>query len=67
MSGTCGKQHDEQEEIDLRRQIEWMGETRAAVVVSEEQREVEKFRNRGLDITPHRRLIKGGIDLSCNG
>ncbi len=54
---------DEQEEVYLRRQIEWMRETRMAVVISEEQGEVEKFRKWGLDITPHRRLIKKGIDL----
>ncbi len=57
------KMADEQEEIDLRRQIGWMRETRPAVVVSEEQGEVEKFRKWGLDIIPHRRLIKEGIDL----
>jgi len=54
---------DEQEEIYLQRQINWMRETRTAVVVSEEQGEVEKFRKWDLDITPHRRLIKEGIDL----
>lgn len=53
----------EQEEIFLQRQIDWMRETRSAVVVSEEQGEVEKFRQWNLDITPHRRLIKEGIDL----
>ena len=54
---------DEQDEIYRRRQIEWMRRTRMAVVVSEEQGEVEKFRKWELDITPHRRLIKEGIDL----
>lgn len=54
---------DEQEEIYLRRQLLWMRETRMAVVVSEEQGEVEKFRKWDLDIRPHRRLIKEGIDL----
>ena len=54
---------DEQEAIYLKRQIGWMDETRAAVVVSEEQGEVDKFRKWGLDITPHRRLIKEGMDL----
>ena len=34
-----------------------------AVVVSEEQGEVDKFRKWDLDITPHRQLIKEGIDL----
>ena len=51
------------EEIDLQRQINWMRETRVAVVVSEEQGEVDKFRKWGLDIKPHRSLIKNGIDL----
>lgn len=54
---------DEQEGVYRRRQIEWMRETRAAVVVSEEQGEMEKFRKWDLDIVPHRRLIKEGIDL----
>lgn len=54
---------DEQEKSYLTRQINWMGETRAAVVVSEEQGEVEKFRKWELDITPHRRLIKDGMEL----
>jgi type I restriction enzyme R subunit len=53
----------EQDELDLRRRIEWMRQTQMAVVVSEEQGEVEKFRKWELDITPHRRLIKEGIDL----
>ena len=52
---------DEQEEVYRRRQIAWMKETKMAVVVSEEQGEVEKFRQWGLDITPHRRLIKEGF------
>ena len=43
--------------------LTWLRETRMAVVISEEQGEVEKFRNWGLDIKPHRRLIKDGIDL----
>jgi len=54
---------DVQEEIYLRRQIEWMRETRMAVVISEEQGEIDTFRRWNLDITPHRRLIKDGIDL----
>ena len=54
---------DEQEEIYLRRQIDWMRQTQAAVVISEEQGEVAAFRQWGLDVTPHRRLIKEGFDL----
>lgn len=54
---------DEQEEQYRKRQIAWMRETQMAVVVSEEQGEVDKFRKWDLDITPHRRLIKDGMDL----
>jgi len=54
---------DEQDEQVRLRQIEWMRQTRMAVVVSEEQGEVEKFRRWDLDILPHRRLIKEGMDL----
>jgi type I restriction enzyme R subunit len=54
---------DEQEELYLQRQVGWMNETRAAVVVSEEQGEVAKFRKWELDILPHRRLIKEGMEL----
>lgn len=54
---------DEQGEQYLLHQIEWMRQTQMAVVVSEEQGEVQKFRKWELDITPHRRLIKEGIAL----
>ncbi len=54
---------DEQDEQYRRRQIEWMRQTQMAVVISEEQGEVEKFRKWDLDITPYRRLIKEGIDI----
>ena len=54
---------DEQEEIYLKRQILWMKETQAAVVVSEEQGEVDKFRKWGMDIRPHRSLLKNGFNI----
>jgi type I restriction enzyme R subunit len=63
LHATLPQAADEQEEICLRRQINWMKATRAAVVVSEEQGEVDKFRKWGLDIKPHRKLMKDGIDL----
>ncbi|SET59049.1 type I restriction enzyme, R subunit [Nitrosomonas marina] len=53
---------DEQAAANLSRQIDWMRGTRMAVVVSEEQGEVDKFRKWDLDITPHRRLIKEGFE-----
>jgi type I restriction enzyme R subunit len=57
---------DEQDAIFRRRQIAWMQETQMAVVVSEEQGEMEKFRKWDLDITPHRRLLKEGFDIPEN-
>lgn len=54
---------DEQESQFHQRQIDWMRETRMAVVISEEQGEVKKFQQWDLDVTPYRRLIKEGIDL----
>ena len=48
----------------LSNQLIWMKEIKMAVIVSEEQGEVEKFRKWGFDITPHRRLIKNGFELS---
>lgn len=45
-------------------QLIWMKETKMAVIVSEEQGEVEKFRKWGFDITSHRWLIKNGFELS---
>jgi len=55
---------DEQEISDRQRQLDWMRETRMAVVVSEEQGEVDKFRKWGFDITPHRKLIKEGFETA---
>lgn len=63
MEKGLAKITDEQEELFRRHQLDWMRETRMAVVVSEEQGEVDKFRKWDLDITPHRRLMKEGIDL----
>ena len=54
---------DEQEEQFLRRQVTWMKETVKAVIVSEEQNEDEKFAKWGLDILPHRRVMKEGMSL----
>ena len=55
---------DEQEATQRRHQLAWMKETLTAVVVSEEQGEVEKFRKWDLDITTHRKLIKEGFETA---
>lgn len=55
---------DDQDLAWRERQLAWMKETLMAVVVSEEQGEVAKFEKWGLDIKPHRRLIKAGFELT---
>ena len=51
----------EQEQAVLRRKLRWMRETQMALVISDEQGEIEKFRAVGVDILPHRKLIKEGF------
>jgi type I restriction enzyme R subunit len=58
------KAADEQEEAFRSRQTRWMRETRMAVVVSEEQGEMQKFRDWDLDIEPHRKLMKDGFETA---
>ncbi|BBH41853.1 hypothetical protein myaer102_44830 [Microcystis viridis NIES-102] len=41
---------DDQEENYRQRQIQWMEATLTAVIVSEEQGEIDKFQKHGLDI-----------------
>ena len=58
------RETNDQELAQRNRQLQWMGETRFAVVVSEEQGEVDRFRKLGLDITLHRRLMKDGWEVA---
>jgi type I restriction enzyme R subunit len=58
---------NEKEMQRLKAQIEWMQETKMAVVVSDEQNEVERFKKWGLDIIPHRTLMKLGFEVVENG
>lgn len=48
----------QQEALEQRRKISWMESTEMAVVVSQEQNEVARFRKWGLDIAPHRRKME---------
>ncbi len=47
----------QQEQLELNRKIEWMRGTEMAVVVSQEQNEIDVFRKWGLDIEPHRKKM----------
>src|SRR5438132_11244002 len=54
---------DEVERGRLVYEIGYMDETDMAVVVSQEQNEVKKFRDKGLDILPHRRrMVREQLD-----
>ena len=44
----------QQEAQELERKIAWMKKTEMAVIVSQEQNEIQTFNNWGLDILPHR-------------
>ena len=48
------KSTSQQEVQELNRKLKWMQETEMAVVVSQEQNEIQTFQKWGLDITPHR-------------
>ncbi len=48
------KSASQQEAQELARKLKWMRETEMAVVISQEQNEVQTFQKWGLDIQPHR-------------
>ena len=48
------KLEDPQEKISKEQALQWTKETEVAVVVSNEQNEISKFKDWGLDIEPHR-------------
>ena len=52
---ACTSQQEAQE---LKRKLEWMQETEMAVVVSQEQNEIQTFQKWDLDITPHREKME---------
>ncbi|CEK37661.1 type I restriction endonuclease subunit R [Paraclostridium sordellii] len=49
---------DEQDEKEKSKKLKWLKETEYAVVVSEEQNEIDKFKKWELDIIPHREKMK---------
>ena len=50
---------DSQQEVqEMRRKLSWMQETEMAVVVSQEQNEIQTFQKWGLDILPHREKME---------
>jgi len=48
----------DQEQQELSRKLKWMKETEMAVVISQEQNEIQTFKKWGLDILPHREKME---------
>jgi len=60
---TIEKCDSQQEAQEMQRKLNWMRETDMAVVVSQEQNEIQTFQKWGLDIKPHReRMEKEELD-----
>jgi len=55
---AIGKCDSDQEVQEMQRKLEWMKETEMAVVVSQEQNEIQTFQKWGLDIKPHREKME---------
>ena len=55
---SIAKSTSQQEAQEKRRKLEWMRETDMAVVVSQEQNEIQTFQKWGLDIRPHRERME---------
>lgn len=57
------KNVSQQEAQELRRKLQWMEETEMAVVISQEQNEIQNFKKWGLDIQYHRnKMVKNELD-----
>lgn len=52
------KNASQQEAQELRRKLKWMEETEMAVVISQEQNEIQTFKEWHLDIKPHREKME---------
>lgn len=52
------KHATQQEAQELERKLQWMQETEMAVVISQEQNEMQTFQKWGLDIRPHREKME---------
>lgn len=57
------KNVSQQEAQELRRKLQWMEETEMAIVISQEQNEIQTFKKWGLDIQYHRnKMVKNELD-----
>ncbi|MBR6042878.1 MAG: type I restriction endonuclease subunit R [Paludibacteraceae bacterium] len=58
LEGSIDKCTSQQEVQEMQRKLLWMQETDMAVVVSQEQNEIQTFQKWGLDIKPHREKME---------
>lgn len=57
------RESDVLEQLEKQKLLAWMKETEICVVVSQEQNEIEKFENLGLNIRPHReKMVNQKLD-----
>ena len=63
LEAAYSEARDDQDLRMRKRQVAWMRKTKIAVVVSDEQGEVDRFKKRNLDILPHRKLMQDGFLL----
>lgn len=52
------KQAGDEEDVEHQQHLQWLQSTEYLVVISEAQNEVKTFKDWGLDIIPHRQIIK---------
>jgi len=64
LEGEVKSAADDQEKWTLEQKLAWMRKMEMAVVVSDEQNEVQKFRDWGLDIIPHRKRMRDGFTVT---
>lgn len=58
LEGQIAKSTSQQEVQEMNRKLKWMQKTEMAVVVSQEQNEIQTFQKWGLDILPHRQKME---------
>ena len=51
---------------EAKAKLSWMKQTQIAIVISEQQNETADFKNWGLDIAPHRKLIREGFTIQTD-
>ena len=64
LADADGRERVSTEVDQLARQVAWMRDTIIEIVISEAQNEVEQFKKWGVDIIPHRVVMKTGFETA---